>query len=404
MRTDTLPRLAVLGAEPAFADPLHVGAPNLGDRAAFFRRLEQVLDSGRLTNRGPCVREFEEKLRPLTGAEHVVALCNGTIALELGARALGLAGEVLVPAYTFVATAHALRWQGIEPVFCDVDPVTHQIDPADAARRITPATTGILAVHLWGRPAPHAELRALADRHGLRLMYDAAHALGATHAGRGIGSLGDLTVLSFHATKVLGTAEGGAIATRDPRLAERVRLMANFGFTGLDQVEALGINGKMSELSAAMGLASLDHLDGWIAANRRNREAWRVALAPLPGVTLLDEITSDARNHHYVVAVVEPECPLSRDHLLAVLRAENALARRYFFPGCHRMEPYRSTPPAGGWRLPVTETLAERVLVLPNGTRTTPADIALCGEILQRAVAGGPALAARIDAGAGGAS
>lgn len=402
MRTDVLPDLAVLGAPPAFAEPLHVGAPNLGDRAAFFRRLEQVLDSGRLTNRGPCVREFEERLRPLTGAEHVVALCNGTTALELGARALGLAGEVLVPAYTFVATAHALRWQGIEPVFCDVDPRTHQIDPADAERRITPATTGILAVHLWGRPAPHVALESLARRHGLRLMYDAAHAFGCGHRGRGIGALGDLTVFSFHATKVLGTAEGGAVATDDAQLAERVRLMANFGFTGLDSVQALGINGKMSELSAAMGLTSLDHLDGWIAANRRNREAWREALAPLPGVRLLDERTDDARNHHYVVAEVGPDCPLGRDHLLAVLRAENALARRYFFPGCHRMEPYRSTPPAGGWRLPVTEQLAARVLVLPNGTRTAPADIALCGAVLQRAVAAGPALAARLDARPGG--
>lgn len=396
MRTDVLPDLAVLGAPPAFAEPLHVGAPNLCDREAFFRRLEGVLDSGRLTNRGPCVREFEERLQPLTGAPHVVALCNGTIALELGARALGLAGEVLVPAFTFVATAHALRWQGLEPVFCDVDPQTHQIDPADVERRITPATTGILAVHLWGRPAPHRALREVADRHGLRLMYDAAHALGCGHEGRGIGALGDLTVFSFHATKVLGTAEGGAVATCDARLAERVRLMANFGFTGLDSVAALGINGKMSELSAAMGLTSLDQLDGWIAANARNRDAWRRALAPLPGVRLLEERTDDARNHHYVVAEVAPDAPLSRDHLLAVLRAENVLARRYFHPGCHRMEPYRSTPPAGGWRLPVTEAVAARVLVLPNGTQTTPADIAVCGEILARACAAGPALAARL--------
>ncbi len=264
-------RLAVLGGEPAFASPLHVGAPNIGDRAALMRRLDALFEGRRLSNFGPFVRLFEKRVADLVGVKHCIAMCNGTVALEIGARALDLAGEVIVPAFTFVATPHALAWQGITPVFCDIDPETHGIDPDRIEALITPRTTGILAVHLWGRPAPASRLQALAKRHDLKLMFDAAHAFGCSHRGRMIGGFGDLEVFSFHATKFLNTAEGGAVVTNDDRIAERVRLMHNFGFTGLDTVEALGVNGKMNELAAAVGLTSLEHLDEWVAVNARNR-------------------------------------------------------------------------------------------------------------------------------------
>ena len=389
--------LAVLGGEPAFASPLHVGAPNIGDRTALHRRLDALFEGRRLSNFGPFVRLFEQRVADLAGVRHCIAMCNGTVALEIAARALGLAGEVIVPAFTFVATAHALAWQGIRPVFCDVDPATHAIDPARIEALVTPRTTGIVAVHLWGRPAPVAELQEIADRRGLKLMYDAAHAFGCSAGGRMIGGFGDAEVFSFHATKFLSTGEGGAVVTNDDALAERVRLMQNFGFTGLDTVEALGVNGKMNEMAAAVGLTSLEHLDEWIAVNRRNRRLWAEALAPVPGVELLQWGEGERRNDQYVVCEVDAATAgLHRDHLVAALRAENVLARRYFHPGCHRMEPYRSQPPAGGWNLPATEGVADRVMVLPTGTAVAPDDIARAGGLVAAIVARGPEVAAAL--------
>lgn len=384
--------LAIRGGRPHFARPRHVGAPNIPDRETLMRRLSAVFEGGRLSNRGPFVRLFEERVAKLVGVKHCVATCNGTVALEIGARALGLAGEVIVPAFTFVATPHALKWQGIEPVFCDIDPATHNIDPRLVEELITPRTTGILAVHLWGRPAPVAELEDIARRHGLRLMFDAAHAFGC-----GVGGGGDLEVFSFHATKFVNTAEGGAVVTNDDELARRVRLMQNFGFVGLDQVTALGVNGKMNDLAAAVGLSSLEHLDEWIAVNRRNRTAWAGSLAEVPGVALRPRGPGDRHNDQYVVAEVDAETAgISRDDLVTALRAENVLARRYFHPGCHRMEPYRSHPPRRGWRLPVTEAVCRRVMVLPTGTAVSRADIVRMGKLIARIVDEGVAVAAAV--------
>ncbi len=381
---DTTAHLAVLGAVPRFARPLHVGAPNIGDRERLLQRIGTILDTRRLSNFGPMVRQFEETVARYAGVNHCVAMCNGTVALEIGARALELSGEVIVPAFTFVATAHALAWQGIRPVFCDIDPRTHLIDPDRVEALITPRTTGILAVHLWGRVAPVERLRAIADRHGLKLMFDAAHAFGCSHKERPVGGFGDLEVFSFHATKFMNSAEGGAIVTNDPELARRARLMSNFGFTGLDRVEALGVNGKMSELAAAVGLNSFESMDAWLEVNRRNMDAWRRVLAPLPGIDLIPWNDGDMHNHQYVVCEVDASrAGLGRDELVAALRAENVLARRYFYPGCHRMEPYRSHPPQGGWRLPVTESVAARVMVLPTGTAVTERDIAEVGALLE---------------------
>lgn len=394
MRSD---RFALFGGRPAFADPLHVGAPNLCDRSRFYERLDRVFDSGRLTNRGPMVREFETAIAERSGVDHCVAMCNATTALEIGARALGLSGEVLVPAFTFVATAHALTWQGIQPVFCDIDPETHLIDPVDAERRITSRTTGILAVHLWGRPAPVEALRDLAERNGLRLMYDAAHAFGCSHKGRPLASYGDLAVYSFHATKALGTAEGGAVVTDDPVLASSVRDMQNFGFRKTDHVAALGINGKMSELSAAMGLTALEQFDGWTAVNAMHHLAYREGLAGVPGVIIREERTDDDRNHQYVIVDVDRErAGLSRDTLVDLLQAENVLARRYFHPGCHRMEPYASRPWAAREELPVTESVCGKVMVLPTGTAVTVADIAVVCDLIRDAVAASDEIGERV--------
>ena len=382
--------LAINGAPPAFDEPLHVGRPNIGDRGAFLRNMERILDNQWLTNNGPMVQEFERRIAQRLGVKHCVAMCNGTIALEIAIRALGMSGEVIVPSWTFVATAHSLYWQGITPVFADIDPVTHNLDPDAVRRMVTPRTTGIIGVHLWGRAAPVGELQAIADEHGLKLMFDAAHAFGSTHAGRSIGGFGACEVLSFHATKAFNTMEGGAVATDDDELAETMRLMRNFGFKGYDNVIHPGTNGKMIEACAAMGLANLDGFDGIVAANRRNHAAYKQALAGLPGIAVLDYDPAERNSHHYVVVEVGEDCASTRDQVLAALHAENILARKYFWPGSHMMQPYRDLFPHAGLMLSNTERVAERVVVLPTGTAVSPQAIeSTCATI--RMLASAPA-------------
>jgi dTDP-4-amino-4,6-dideoxygalactose transaminase len=262
--------LALLGGPAAFAETLHVGRPNIGNRQRLLTRINDMLDRRWLTNHGVYVAELEQRLAEYLAVKHCIAMCNGTVALEIAARALGLSGEVIVPAFTFVATAHALQWQEITPVFCDVDPQTHNLDPHRIEALITPRTTGIVGVHVWGQACDVDALTAIARRHDLRLMFDAAHAFGCSYGGRMIGNFGDAEVFSFHATKFFNTFEGGAVTTNDDALAAKIRLMHNFGFAGLDNVIYIGTNGKMSEVSAAMGLTGLESLEEFIAVNRRN--------------------------------------------------------------------------------------------------------------------------------------
>lgn len=360
--------LAINGATPAFIEPVHVGRPNIGDRDGFIASIHKILDNRWLTNDGPMVREFEQRIADYLGVKHCVAMCNGTIALEIAIRALGLRGEVIVPSWTFVATAHALYWQGITPVFVDIDPTTHNLDPAAVRRMITPRTTGIIGVHLWGRAAPIDELQAIAEEQGLKLMFDAAHAFGSTYKNQSIGRFGDCEVFSFHATKAFNTFEGGAVTTNDDTLAKTLRLMRNFGFAGYDNVIYPGTNGKMIEVCAAMGLANLEAFDRIVVANRSNHDAYRKALSGVPGVKLLGYDPHERNSHHYVVIELDEECPASRDEIVEALHAENVLARKYFWPGSHNMKPYCDLFPHAGRLLENTLGVAERVVVLPNGT------------------------------------
>ena len=375
--------LAIHGAPPAFAEPLHVGRPNIGDRAAFLRRVGQILDSRWLTNDGPMVREFEQRIAEYLGVKHCIAMCNGTIALEIAIRATGMKGEVIVPSWTFIATPHSLFWQDITPVFADVDPQTHNLDPAAVRRMITPRTTGIIGVHLWGRAAPVDELQAIADEHGLKLIFDAAHAFGSTYKGQLIGRFGACEVLSFHATKAFNTMEGGAVVTNDDALAEAMRLMRNFGFHGYDTVIHPGSNGKMVEVCAAMGLTNLDTLDEVFASKRHNHTAYKTALHDIPGVRLLDYDPNERNSHHYVAIEVDERFPIARDQLVATLQAENILARKYFWPGCHKQKPYRDLFPHAGLMLPNTEKLADKIMVLPNGAGTSEAAVNVIGEVFR---------------------
>lgn len=374
--------LAINGAPPAFAESLHVGRPNVGNREAFLARVNQIFDSKWLTNNGPMVQEFERRIADYLGVKHCVAMSNGTIALEIAIRALGLAGEVIVPSWTFVATAHALYWQGITPVFADIDPKTHALDPDAVRRMITPRTTGVIGVHLWGRAAPIDELQAIADEHGLKLMFDAAHAFGSTYKGQCIGRFGECEAFSFHATKAFNSFEGGAVTTNNDELAEAMRLMRNFGFAGYDDVIHPGTNGKMTEVCAAMGLTNLDSFADIVAINTRNHAAYKEVLVDIPGITLLDYDPTERNSHHYIVIEVDESYGTTRDKVVAALQAENILARKYFWPGCHRMHPYCDLFPHAGMLLQKTEETANRIIVFPNGSTLPSNAVKTIGQIL----------------------
>ena len=376
--------LAIFGGAPAFKHPLHVGRPNLGDRDRLLERIGQILDTRIFTNEGPVVREFERSISDRLGVEHCVAMCNGTLALQLAIRGSGLTGQVIVPSFTFIATAHALQWEGLEPVFCDVDPQTHNLDPALVESLITPQTSGILGVHLWGRPCNIGGLEKLCARYNLKLLFDAAHAFGCSYNGEQIGGFGNAEVFSFHATKFCHSFEGGAVVTNDCELAQKVRLLSRHGFVDYDEVESIGTNAKMSEVSAAMGLTSLESMEDFLAANLRNYDQYRRELRDIAGVSLLSYPLDEENNYQYVVLEIEEmDAGISRDCLYDVLRAEGVLARRYFYPGCHRLEPYRTSLPDVGERLPNTERLAARVLSLPTGNSVGSVDIAEVCEILR---------------------
>jgi len=376
MKKQRISDLAVFGGKPAFNDTLHVGRPNIGNREKLLERFNDILDRRWLTNRGNYVREFEQRIADFLGVNHCIAMCNGTVALEIAVRALGMRGEVIVPSFTFIATAHCLQWQEITPVFCDINPDTYTIDPASLERLITPRTTGIIGVHLWGQPCDVEALQSIARKHNLTLLFDASHAFNCSCKGKLIGGLGDAEVFSFHATKFVNTFEGGAVTTNDGGLAEKMRLMKNFGFAGLDKVIYLGTNGKMNEVAAAMGLCSLEALEEFIDCNRLNYHAYRENLTGIPGVQLRPYDERETNNFQYIVVEVNAdEAGISRDELVTILHKENIRARRYFYPGCHRMEPYRSYYPNAGLLLPETEKLSQKILSLPTGTSITTDDI-----------------------------
>jgi dTDP-4-amino-4,6-dideoxygalactose transaminase len=377
-----LPNRAVTRHTPCFRRQLHVGCPNIGDREQLLARLEDILDRRWLTNNGPYVQAFEEQICHYLGVKHCIAICNATVGLEIAIRGLGLSGEAIVPSFTFPATAHALAWQGITPVFCDVDPATHNIDPEQVERLITPRTTGILGVHLWGNPCDVDALAEIANRRGLRLLYDAAHAFGCGRHDRMIGNFGDAEVFSFHATKFVNSGEGGAIVTNDDDLAESFRRLRSFGLEQGEAVE-VGTNGKMSEFSAAMGLTSLESVETFIDRNRANYRAYEAALADVPGLRLLTPRTP-VHNYQYVVVDVDlAQTGVSRDKLVEMLIDENVLAKKYFAPGCHRMEPYRARAEMTPRALPATERLCDRLFQLPSGSSIEADDISQIGALLR---------------------
>ena len=378
--------LACFGGRPLFNEKLYVGRPNLCSRKKLHAALDQIFDNRWLTNDGPFLRRFEERLQEYLGVQHCIAVCNATIGLQMVYRALRSSDirrkKALMPSFTFVATAHAWEWEGGTPIFCDIDPERHLLSPADVETKLDETASLLVGVHIWGQPCQIDALETISKSRGIPLVFDSAHAFAGSWKNRRIGSFGTAEVFSFHATKFFNTFEGGAITTNDSSLAAELRHMRNFGFSGYDHVSGLGTNGKMPEISAAMGLCLLDELDTLLEANVLNFKAYRNAFRSCPGFSLLEPEDLGTSNCQYIVGVMDKNLPPTlRDRLVNILWAENILVRRYFYPGCHRSEPYASRKPIP--HLPVTDDLCQRVIIFPNGTAIQPNQIQSVGECVQ---------------------
>ncbi len=364
---------------------LHVGRPNIGNIDMFKKLTDNIIESRWFTNSGQMVKAFEKTLCEYLNVRHCIPVCNGTVGLQIASQAMELKGEVIVPAFTFVASPHALQWEGIKPIFIDIDPSTHNLDPSKIESLISEKTSAILGVHIWGRPCNTYEIQKLADKHNLKVFFDAAHAFGCRHNGRMIGNFGNCEVFSFHATKFFNTFEGGAIATNDDDLAHKIRLMKNFGFESMDHVIHIGTNGKMSEICAAMGLACFDKLRDLIAVNRLNYNAYYEHLRNIPGIKLIEYSNQDEANYQYIaVEIDEDKSNITRDELMYRLHDQNIRARRYFYPGCHKMEPYKTLYPSQIHNVPCTDALCKRILVLPTGNTVTLSAIKKICKIIKK--------------------
>lgn len=367
---------------PVFAEPLHVGCPNIGSRSRFNDFVNDIFDRKWLTNNGKYVLQLEKLIAEYLHVKHCILFTNATIALDVVGRAVGLKGKVIVPSFTFVATAHSLLWQNVTPVFCDIDPETHNLNPEEVLRLITPDTSGILAVHVWGRPCAIRELEKIAADNNLKLIFDAAHAFGCSFENAMIGNFGEAEVFSFHATKFFNTFEGGAVVTTNDQLAEQVKLLRNFGFRSSDDVISIGTNGKMSEVSAAMGIVNLESVDEFIARNQENYFMYLKLFARIPGFKMVQYDLTCKNNFQYIIFEVDPAVTgYSRDQLAEYLHFHNVLVRKYFYPGCHNMAPYRSLEMPHG-SLSVTDRVASQVLSFPNGMAVNNESIFKIAELI----------------------
>ncbi len=350
----------------AFSEPIYVTRPLLPDLDQFMGKLREVWDAKWLTNNGAQHARLERRLTEALGVPYLSLFNNGTIALITACQSLRLSGEVITTPFTFPATPHVLTWNNIKPIFCDIDPITLNLDPDRIESMITPQTTGILAVHVYGRPCDVVAIQAVADKYGLKVVYDAAHAFGTAIDGVGIGNFGDVSMLSFHATKLFHSAEGGALTFRDPNLKPRIDLLKNFGIKNEEEVVMPGINGKMNEIQAALGLAVLD----LVAEERRRRallvETYRRCLSDVPGIVLAQEQPNVTDSYQYfVIRIDEKLFGRSRDAVYDSFKEYNVFTRKYFYPLCSTYNCYKHLPSSSADNLPVATAMAKQVLSMP---------------------------------------
>lgn len=344
--------------------PVFVTQPYLPPLEEFMPYLEKIWGNKILTNNGPFHQEFEAALCDFLGVKHLSLFTNATLALITALQALRITGEVITTPYSFVATAHSLMWNNIKPVFADVDPRTCNLDPARIEEMITPETTAIMPVHCYGRPCDVEKIQDIADTYGLKVIYDAAHAFGVRHKGQSVLQHGNMSILSFHATKVFNTFEGGAIICQDERTKQRIDYLKNFGFANETTVIATGINGKMSEFNAALGLLQLKHIDRALEQRRQIDRYYRDQLGKISGLVPMMP-AGDHLNQSYFPIMVTPDYPLSRDQLYEHLKRHNIHGRRYFYPLISDFPMYRNLPSAQSAYLPNARQLADRVICLP---------------------------------------
>ncbi len=366
---------ACVGGSPEFSPAIPVGQLYFPAFDQYEAAIRGIVQRHYYTNHGPLIRELESRLEAYLGVRNVITVTNGTLGLYLVAVALGLKGKVIMPSFTFIATAQAFLLADLEPVFCDVDPVTHHMTPEAAEAVLEDGVSAVCAVNLWGGTADVPGLEGWARSHGLPLLFDSAHAFGVQRAEGMVGRFGKAEIFSFHATKVMSATEGGCICTDDDDLAERLRnIRSNYGIRRPTAV-ALTVNARMSEAQAAIALMSLDDFEKRVANNRDIFEAYRSTLSAVPGVRVVEPNAVVRSNYQSVVLQIsESEYGLSRDDLWTFLRAEGVSARRYFKPGTHRCVPFDAMRPQQVEALPATDMLCETVLQLPIGAMLTPAD------------------------------
>lgn len=346
--------------------PIYVTQPSLPDLQEFIPYLEQIWKSKVLTNGGPFHKQLEEELAKFLGVKHVCLFANGTLALLTALQVLRISGEVITTPYSFVATTHSLWWNNIKPVFVDIEPEFCNLDPEKIEAAITPKTTAILPVHVYGNPCKVNRIQEIADTYGLKVIYDAAHCFGVIHKGQGICNFGDLSILSFHATKVFNTMEGGAIVCHDEATKKRIDYLKNFGFAGETTVMAPGINSKMNEMQAALGLVQLKHYNENVKKREAIAELYRSALNDIHGINCLPQpIETKANYAYYPIFVDEKKFGISRDVLYEKLKQSNIYGRRYFFPLISEFSMYMELDSARPDKLPVAHKMAKQVICLP---------------------------------------
>lgn len=362
---------------------IYVTRPYLPPLEDFIPYLEKIWGSGRLTNSGPFHRQLEAALVDYLGVKHLALFANGTLGLVTALQALRITGEVITTPYSFVATAHALLWNNIRPVFVDIDPVTCNLDPEKIEKAITPQTTAILPVHCYGNPCDVGGIERIADTYGLKVIYDACHAFGVKYRGESLLFHGDLSVMSFHATKVFNTFEGGAIVCPDSKTKQRIDYLKNFGFASEVAVMAPGINGKMNEVQAAFGLLQLKHIDAMLERRRTVDRLYREILADIPGIRCLAEPKDVERNCSYFPIFVEQDFPVGRDALYERMKEHRIYARRYFYPLISDMPMYRGLPSAEPTNVSAARNVAEQVLCLPIYPDLNESDVRFVGSVVR---------------------
>lgn len=346
-------------------EPIYVTQPLLPPLKEFIPYLEKIWKSKWLTNNGAFHQELEKALCKYLGVQYLSLFSNGTIALITALQALRITGEVITTPYSFVATAHSLLWNGIKPIFVDINPDTLNLDPSRIEGAITPQTTAIMPVHCYGHACAVEAIQKIADKYGLKVIYDAAHAFGVRDAGGSILRHGDLSILSFHATKVFNTFEGGAIVCPDAKTKQRIDYLKNFGFVDEVTVVAPGINGKMSEVNAAFGLLQLKYIDEALARRKEIDATYRKSLKNVQGIRYVHDGGEKVANYAYFPILVEADYPVSRDDLYRKLREHNVYARRYFYPLISDFSMYRGLFSAQRENLPVAVDAGSKVLCLP---------------------------------------